>query len=294
MKPPIHWYGGKTLQTKNLLPYIPEHHCYVEPYGGSGALLFAKEPSKVEVYNDLHEEVTGLYSVLQSQFSYEEFMRYLTATPYARDELKSSWEYLEWLRSGDDEVQDGKWEFDLVCRAKCFFVLARQSFSARHNTKPGWSSSKQSNHALAWMNAIDGLPEIHKRLQNVQIECRPALEVIKQYDSKETFMYLDPPYLAETRKEKQAYEHEMNDNDHFALLCLTKQLEGMVLLSGYHHTMYDDVLSGWHCKDFEVTSTAIDTTNTDANTRRTETIWWNDALEDNRVGAQQHLDLEVY
>lgn len=282
LKPPIHWYGGKTLQTKNLLPFIPEHHCYVEPYGGSGALLFAKEPSKVEVYNDLHKDVVNLYAVIRNNF--EQFSNSVSLSPYSRSDLNSAWLHLQipiLLNA------------DFIARARDFFIVARQSFSARHNVKPGWSSSKKTNHALAWMNAIDKLPEIHERLRNVQIECRPALEVMRQYDEKQTFHYLDPPYLAETRKETKAYEHEMDYNDHFAMLCLIKQLKGMVLLSGYHHEVYDDVLAGWRYKDFIVTASAIDTTSSEADTERTETIWWNDALEINRVGAQMSLELEV-
>ena len=282
MKPPIHWYGGKTLQIKNILPYIPEHHCYVEPYGGSGAMLFGKEPSKVEVYNDLHKGVVTLYQVLRDPDMFEVFKIRICNTPYSRRELEDCWQHLS---------VNANWDKPEIARA--FFVLARQSFAGRHNAKPGWSSSKKSNHALAWMNAIEGLPAIHERLKAVQIECRPALEVIKQYDGKDTFFYLDPPYLAETRKETNAYEHEMDDNDHFDLLCLIQNCKGMVLLSGYHHDMYDDVLSDWHYKDFRVDTGAVDT-RTGADTKRTEVIWWNDALEINRVGAQTYINFEVY
>ena len=284
LKPPIHWYGGKQKLAPYLLPYIPEHECYVEPYGGAGALLFAKEPSKVEIYNDLHKDVTMLYSVLRDDF--ESIRERLALTVYGRDELESAWEYLNWLQQMSDD-------FDPTDRARCFFVIARQSFSARHNIKPGWSASKKTNHALAWMNAIEGLPQIHERLQTVQIECRPALEVITKYDGVDTFQYLDPPYITESRKKEDVYTHEMDDNDHLALIANIKRCKSMILISGYHNELYDDLLGGWRYKGFAANASAINTESSDANRKRTEVIWWNNALEMNRVGAQQYLDLEV-
>jgi len=56
MNPPIQWFGGKANMRKTLLETInlmPGHRTYVEVFGGAGHLLFAKEPSPVEIYNDL-------------------------------------------------------------------------------------------------------------------------------------------------------------------------------------------------------------------------------------------------
>ncbi len=278
MKPPIHWYGGKQKIINDLLPYIPPHECYVEPFGGAGAMLFAKEPGKVEIYNDLHKDVVNLYATLRNHR--HAFMHYINLTPYSREELERCWEHLQ---IGHEPS---------IANARCFFTVARQSFSGRHNQKPGWSSSKKTNHALAWMNAIEGLPEVHERLMRVQIECLPASEVITKYDGKDTFQYLDPPYPPETRKEQKAYEHEMTFNEHFNLLCQIKNLKSMILISGYHCELYNDVLNTWHYKDLDHVASAINA-KTDANTYRTETIWWNEALEQNRCGAQMNLGLEV-
>ena len=281
LKPPIHWYGGKTLQTKNILPYIPEHTCYVEPYGGSGAVLFAKEACKVEIYNDLHKDVVNLYRVIRDHF--EEFRNRIACTPYSRSDLDTAYMRLQLTRKFDTDVEV----------ARNFFVIARQSFSGRHNVKPGWSVSKKTNHATAWMNAIDGLAEVHNRLRTVCIECRPAIEVIRQYEDKETFMYLDPPYMKETRKEEEAYAHEMTDNDHLEMLSTITRSDSMILLSGYHCDMYDDLLGDWRYKDFTANASAINTSASDADAKRTEVLWWNDELEVNRIGSQQYLELEI-
>lgn len=57
MKPPITYYGGKQKLIKHLLPLIPEHNLYAEPFFGGGALFWAKEPSNVEVINDTNREL---------------------------------------------------------------------------------------------------------------------------------------------------------------------------------------------------------------------------------------------
>lgn len=60
MRSPIWWFGGKGNMVAKLLPLIPPHRTYVEPYGGGASLLFAKNPSPVEVYNDLNQAVVEL------------------------------------------------------------------------------------------------------------------------------------------------------------------------------------------------------------------------------------------
>ena len=51
-KTPITYYGGKQSMLRDILPLIPEHQIYVEPFFGGGAVFWAKEPTKCEVIND--------------------------------------------------------------------------------------------------------------------------------------------------------------------------------------------------------------------------------------------------
>ena len=84
-----------------------------------------------------------------------------------------------------------------------------------------------------WLGAVEGLPEIVQRLQRVQIENAPALEVIARYDSAKTLFYLDPPYVHRSRGDAAAYGHEMTDQDHCELAALLHDIKGRAVLSGY-------------------------------------------------------------
>jgi len=61
LRSPIVWFGGKGHMVNKLLPLIPKHKIYVEPFGGGANLLIAKEPSPVEVYNDLDSGLVNFF-----------------------------------------------------------------------------------------------------------------------------------------------------------------------------------------------------------------------------------------
>lgn len=80
-----------------------------------------------------------------------------------------------------------------------------------------------------WYRLPDWIIEVAERLRMVQIEHRPALEVIRRFDYQNVFMYLDPPYLLSTRAAKQ-YAHEMTDADHEELLQIITQSKAQIML----------------------------------------------------------------
>ena len=96
-----------------------------------------------------------------------------------------------------------------------------------------------------WLGAVEGLPEIAQRLQRVQIENAPALEVIRRYDTPKTLFYLDPPYVHGSRGDSSAYGHEMTDQDHRDLAAVLHELKGRAVLSGYQCELYDELFGDW-------------------------------------------------
>ncbi|MDQ2905672.1 MAG: DNA adenine methylase [Chloroflexota bacterium] len=235
MKKPFSWYGGKGALAPFLVSLLPLHQVYCEVFGGSGALLFAKEPSDLEVFNDLDSGVVNFFRVLRNPQQAAELQRLLTLTPYAREEYYDC--LIQWEEAPDP-----------VEKARQWYVGVMQSMnSSIRNT--GWSTTKApgSNPARAWVNTIASLTTYADRLAHVEIDHRDFEAVIHTYDSPVTCFYLDPPYLAETRRKGRCYHQEMGREDHERLLSCILQVQGMVILSGYAHPLYQEAeaLASW-------------------------------------------------
>jgi DNA adenine methylase len=260
---------------KKLLPLIPPHRIYVEPFGGGASMLLARSPSAVEVYNDLNSGLVNLFRVLRNKKQFAEFLRLAQLTPYAREE--------------HDLCKRNCWEAaDPVERAHAFFVVARMSFGGIFDN--GWGYAvNASNRGMAsqvsnFLSAVERLPEVAERLKRVQVEHTDALKVIDTYDGPETFFFLDPPYVLSTRK-NGGYDHEMSDDAHARLVERLLRIEGKVLLSGYASPLYEELeRRGWWRLNFEAVCHAAGRTRKTgilgegAGRRmqpRVETVWFN-------------------
>ncbi len=106
-----------------------------------------------------------------------------------------------------------------------------------------------------------------ERLRGVQIECMPAVELMKRFNNKKVLIYLDPPYMPGTRHGKQ-YRHEMFDEkSHEELIETAKAHKGYVIISGYDTDLYNDMLSGWHKEETTCYSQVC--------SKKREVIWMN-------------------
>ncbi len=248
LRSPIKWFGGKGSMTAKLLPLIPRHSMYVEVFGGGASLLFAKPPALKEVYNDLDDGAVGFFRVLKDESKFERLFTLARLTPYSREEYdlcRRTWE------ACTDDVE----------RAYRWFVVARMSFSGRFGC--GWSSVISSSArgmastSSSWLGALRTLPLAHKRLQNVAIEQQDFRQILAAYDSPQTFFYLDPPYVPDTRRAGE-YRHELCGEDHAELVQMLLSAKGRCMLSGYAHPVYRPLeLSGWRRIDFPVACQAV-------------------------------------
>lgn len=219
------WYGGKFSHLGWLLPQLPKCHHYCEPFAGSAAALLNREPSPIETYNDLDGEVCNFFSVLRKQR--DKLVEAIALTPFSREEFSVACE----LDPGQDSLE----------RARRFYVRARQVRTGLAQTASlgRWANCKGTSRAgmsgviSRWLGGVEALPEIGMRLIRVQIENRPAIDVIRLYDSKETLFYCDPPYVHDTRGDSKAYGHEMTDAQHCELANTLNAAKGMVALSNY-------------------------------------------------------------
>ena len=273
------WFGGKTMMRKWILNNFPPHNdyqTYVEVFGGSGAILLAKQPSPVEVYNDVNRSLINFFRVLRDKDKVEELKRLCNLTLYSREE------YENWRHYHDDsqsaEFKDASGDVDAA--HKWFYVI-RSTFSGTR----AWgysiktSSRGKSGKVAAWHTGIERLDSVAKRFMNVQVEQLDYHELVKKYDHDKCLFYADPPYVKETRsKSMSEYEHELNTvEEHTELVDLFLSIKGMAIISGYDHEVYQPLLdAGWRVEKKEVRSTASNTGAVDKETgrpKRVECLW---------------------
>lgn len=234
------WYGGKYNHLNWLLPLLPTAHHYREPFGGSAAVLLNREPSPVETYNDLDGEVVNFFRVLRDKT--DELIKAIALTPFAREEFRLA------VQAPPDNLSD-------LERARRFFVRARQVRTGLAQTASlgRWANCKRTSRAgmsgvvSRWLGSVEGLPEIAERLLRVQIENRPAIEVINLYDDVDTLFYCDPPYPHESRGDAKAYRFEMTEDEHRELARVLRSVRGKVAVSGYRCPLMDELYAGWRC-----------------------------------------------
>ena len=215
MRTPISYYGGKQNMLTYILPMIPNHKVYVEPFFGGGAVFFAKEPCKVEIINDYNAMVVNFYEQLKINFS--ELKKLIDATPYSRQAYKKAM-----------VVYDNPYLFSSVVKAWAFWIGTIQGYN---NQIGNWRASQlRSKEVSLNCNKKEIISEeISSRLDQVQIENVDAIYLIKRMDTPDTFFYLDPPYVGANQGHYGGYTQEHFNN---LLNCLSN-IKGKFILSSY-------------------------------------------------------------
>ncbi|MDT3416152.1 DNA adenine methylase [Brevibacillus aydinogluensis] len=265
----LHYPGSKWSMADWIIEHMPEHETYLEPFFGSGAVLFNKAPSKIETVNDLDGQVVNLFRVIRDRP--EELAKKIRWTPYSRQEYYESYELT------GDELED----------ARRFLVRCWMARGAKTSDRTGWRHNIDVSHCpnktvpKQWMEMPEKIVVIAQRLQGIQIEHQPAVKLIERYRRPDVLIYADPPYLMETRHGRM-YRHEMTDDDHLELLDALDAHPGPVLLSGYAHPLYDERLKHWHRETKIVQA--------EGGRRRTEVLWINPVAM-NQMGQQTIFSL---
>jgi DNA adenine methylase len=265
-KPPFAYFGGKTLLAERIADTFPPHGHYVEPFGGSLAVLLAKPPSPMETVNDLDGDLMRFWRVLRDRPA--DLARVCALTPHSR---------AEWESCADLEVHD---ELERARRVWTRLVQGR----AGRLTRTGWRHyvNPTSSPSTAFPGYLDGyvnrMATAARRLHHVTLECRPALELIDRYGAHEgVLLYVDPPYLGSARGYGNAYRHEMRTSEeHRGLAEALHRCKAAVVLSGYASDLYDlELYPDWHRVTF-ATGTGQ---GPDGWSNRTEVLWSNRSPE---------------
>lgn len=227
----LNYPGAKWGMAEEIVAMMPPHRSYLEPFFGSGAVLFNKPPSAIETVNDIDGDIVNFFTVLREQP--EELARLIELTPYARDVF--------------DDAHHNRGTEPLE-RAYRFAIRSKMGYGFKTYQKTGFKidvyARERSYCVGCWNRLSQDLINAAVRLKGVQIENQPALDVIRKFNHDNVLIYADPPYLLDTRGGKQ-YRHEMTEQDHIDLLAALLQHKGPVILSGYPSEMYDRELKGW-------------------------------------------------
>ena len=246
-------YPGSKWRIANwIIEKMPEHHSYLEPYFGSGAVFFNKAPSNIETINDIDSDITNLFNVIRENT--DELLRKVVMTPYSRKEYDNAFI----ATTEDDNIES----------ARKFLIRCWQGIGSNNKYKSGWKNDVQGRErAYAvknWYELPEKITEIVDRLKTVQIENRPAVELIKRFNSEKVLIYADPPYLTSTRK-RNIYKYEMTDQEHEELLKVLLKHKGPVIISGYDNEMYNEYLKTW--EKYQINNLA------EHGIKRVETLW---------------------
>jgi DNA adenine methylase len=261
--------GAKAALMPWIAPHIPGGcRRVVDLFTGTAAFALGL-PYRPEhlVINDLHEDVVGFYQVLREQP--EALARLVSLTPWARVE------YLRVVGPRGVLVRTGRPVED----ARRFLVATWQAQGALQGQRSGWRHKGRTVYGAAdtvetWLQLPARLLAVAEALRGAEIECRPALDLIRRYTTPETLLYADPPYVRQRTvngRRRSLYRHEMTDDDHAALLEALKAHPGPVLLSGYRSELYDAALPHWRRVDRE--------TKAQGGRARVESLWLNPICE---------------
>lgn len=218
----LQYMGGKGLLVPTLRDLISQHKCYVEVFGGGAQLLFAKRPSRVEVYNDIDGRLVNLFRVVRDHSL--EFQERLEKLLYSRRIFE---DFCRQPETGDP-VED----------AVRFYYVNRNSFSGEYGT--GWSRGTIKNEAKEYFSVVSQLGRVAARLRNVQVEETDFRECIEGFDRSWTLFFCDPPYYG-----VQAYKYSFNEKDHEDLARALAKVKGKWLLTYNDHPRIRHLYAGF-------------------------------------------------
>jgi DNA adenine methylase len=236
----VPYYGAKRLQAPGIVKELGDHAAYWELFGGSAAVLFAKEPSRQEVFNDLHGGVVNLVRVVQDdELSVRLFDR-LSRTAFCEHLHRTSVAWLEGFM--------GEWEtFGPPNTATVNFNWAYHYFVASWMGRNGLAGTEKElatgfckrftsnggDPAVRFRNAVESVPSWWLRLRGVTVLSEDAIGLAERIEDKVgTVVYADPPYLVKGAK----YRHDFTEADHERLAVALRRFEKTrVVVSYYAH-----------------------------------------------------------
>jgi DNA adenine methylase len=209
-KPLVPWVGGKRRLAAHLLPLLPEHTCYCEPFAGAAGLFFSKAPSKVEVLNDVNGDLVNLYRVVQHHL--DEFVRQFRWALTSR-------QMFVWLQETRPETLTD------VQRAARFFYLQHHAFGGKVQGQ-SFGTATTAPQGLNLLRIEEELSAAHLRLHRVTVEHLDWQACIARYDREHTVFFCDPPYFG-----TEGYGVEFGLEQYDKMAELLRGMKGKALIT---------------------------------------------------------------
>ncbi len=231
MKTPISYYGGKQNLLSTILPLIPPHTTYIEPFVGGGAVFWAKPLSEVEIINDYNRELINFYECVKNEFV--ELEKMVRISLHSRT-----------LHSDATVIYNNPHMFSRIKRAWAVWVLAAQSFSSMLDGSWGYDKIKGTTSQKIAGKRDAFTYDLAIRLQHVQIENTDALRIINSRDYDDAFIYCDPPYYNSDCGHYDGYSEQDFEN----LLITLSKVNAKFLMSSYPSKLLEKYTAdnGWH------------------------------------------------
>lgn len=254
---PFKWVGGKSRLRKFIIPMIPLHTCYVEPFAGAAWVLFGKPKSDVEILNDIDEELITFFRVVR-----EKPEELIASFEW---ELVSHAEFNRLANLDPITLSD-------VQRAHRFYYLIMAGWGGEARYPRFQTSIRDGGHGNRLVGALKSLRErltpIHRRLQTVLIENLDWRDCLERYDSSTTVMYLDPPYLGNGAN----YKFNMRgESDHRSLAEQLERTRGFWILSSYDTPEIRELFNGYEVTPIQ-SSSGMQTSKSERKAGRHRTI----------------------
>jgi len=217
------YIGGKAALAPKLIAMLPAHRTYVEVFGGAGHVLFRKERSTIEVYNDADARLANLFHVLRDHF--DDFAARLRWTLYARSA------HAAWRRIGPagDPIEDA---------LRTFYLLQSSMCGDRSSS---WAYSRLRRHANSYERSKTAIEAVSDRFRGVAIDQRDFRDVIRKWDGEETVFFCDPPYYGDAGD----WFWTFTEQDHMDLAAMLADLEGKAMVTYYDHPEVRRLYAGW-------------------------------------------------
>lgn len=215
---PITYYGGKQSMLNEILPLIPPHRIYCEPFFGGGAVFFAKPPAYLDVINDINQRLIIFYEEMRDNFN-------------ALNEMIQTTLHSESIHQKAKDIYNNRIEGSRLEIAWSVWVVTNMSFGGSAHGGWKWCNGTAGSHSGRYIKKRSvEFQYLHNRLADVQISSRDALRVIRDRDTKETFFYIDSPYPGAN----QGHYHGYSMKSFAELLHTLEKIKGKFILSNFN------------------------------------------------------------